>query len=380
MVSSLLFAALVASLFVFSSAGAAVGSPSKTPGASASSSGSSVGLAASSDSTGPKLLNSCTVEGQATDVAYDPADGYVYVTNQGEGGLFPNDTISIVKPPCTVLKTLSTANGFYGPNEIAYDPLTREIVATDPYAGLAYVLQGTSLVKTVTLAASGLFGCPGGVAWDPAVDAMLVADSIYTGSCARGPGFGGVDLLYLSEKNGLTQASFKLDAFDPGNSPGVVLVADGYIFSAGQTVDVFNDRTLAYMGSFAVGVYPLDLALAWDPLDNTVVLGREACGVGPYDNVLFLNADSIQSGKFTFSQLHAHGILWCGAGGVAYSPATREVYVTSFGGYDVWAVSKTGALTHVYLGPRGGALGLAYDPVTHDMYVCAGTDTLFVIH
>jgi DNA-binding beta-propeller fold protein YncE len=304
-------------------------------------------------STAGRVLASCLV-GNAVDDAYDPADGNLYVADSLNGW------ISIVKPPCTIVSTIYPVDGGYI-SGVAYDPLTKEMVAIDSQTVKAYVIRGTALVDSVSL---GAFPeSPDLAAWDAETKSLLIADG------------GGIDMLHLDYANGSTHASVKVEALDNhGNDPYAVLVADGYIFSAGGAVDVFNDRSLAYLGQFKVNG---GTSLAWDPLNDTVVVGKSFV---THDTVVFLQADGVRSGKFTYTHFAGHDILFGGVGGVAYSPATREVYMTANEGVDVWELSESGALTHVYLGQDAFPQLLTYVPSDHEMYVCGyGTNLLYAI-
>ena len=356
--------ALIAFLCVLSSAGTALGASFVSLRGPATTSEASAEPGASGSTTAVAVLSSCTV-GAAWSDAYDPADGYVYVAN------FVNGTISIVKPPCTVVETLASG-AISTPYGTIYDPQTKEVVVTSPGAGLAYVLQGTSVVKKVGLGGSG--HCPTLGDWDSGLGAMLIADE-----CSPGhSGGGGIDVLHLTLVAGVTHASVVLDAFDRTNAPNAVLAADGYIFSAGLTVDVFRGSTFAFVGKYAVHGSS-DNSLAWDPLNGTVVLGKGDESIG-YDSVIFLDTARIGSGRFTFSHMATHDILRYGVGGVAYSPTTENVYFTAYLGVDVWELSASGTLSHVYLGPHAFPELLAYDPSSGDMYVCGtGSSTLYLI-
>jgi len=313
-------------------------------------------------SASSSVLDSCLISTAQASV-YDPANGYVYVASDGP--------ISIVKPLCTVIATVTPT---YGAFALAYDPVTKEVVATAgafSEANFVYVLAGTSIVATVKLGPS--LNCPISEAWDPAISAILIGN--------EGCGPGGVSVLYLTLVDGVTRAAVIEAAFDTASADTSLLVADGYIFSAGPNVNVFNDRTFAYLGQFAVSQFTLQGAfnhLAWDPLNNTVVLGiTEAPSLS---SVFFLIADGIRAGHFNFQHFKTIGILAGGVGGVAYSPTTQSVYMTAADGNDVWELDKSGELTHVYLGNIAAPEGLAYNPGNHDMYVCgANSDTLYVI-
>ena len=313
-------------------------------------------------SAGSSVLDRCDVSTAQASV-FDPANGYVYVSSDGP--------ISVIKPVCTVIATLTPT---YGAFALAYDPLTKEVVATAAAfseENFAYVLAGTSLVATVKLGPS--LNCPISAAWDPAISAILIGN--------EGCGPGGVSVLYLALVNGVTHAAVIEDAFDSASADTSLLVADGYIFSAGSDVNVFNDRTFAFVGQFAVSQFTLDGAfnhLAWDPLNDTVVLGiTEAPSIA---SVLFLNASGIPAGHFDFQRFKTVGILSGGVGGTAYSPTTQSVYLSAADGNDIWELSKSGELTHVYLGKIVAPEGLAYDPTSHEMYVCGeNSNTLYVI-
>jgi hypothetical protein len=375
---------------ILSFAGAAITAPSDASYAGASATIQSLLMAASTEPGRAGVLANCSIGyGQFTYYdAYDPADGYLYVTSSNssvEGAIF------IVKPPCTLVSTITPGGYNSVPYGVVYDPLTKEMVVTDSEAGVAYVLRDTVLVRTVSL--GGVYECPSLAAWDPAVDAVLIADS---GGACEGGGYGpdGVSVLHLSIVDGVTRVSAMRSAFDRGDYPTDVLVADGYIFTVGADVKVFNDRSFAYLGEFPVGLglggaSQLDIfgTLAWDPLNDTVVLGignyYPGYGMGHGGSVHFLNAHGINSGQFTSNEYPADGILHGGVGQVVYSPATEEVYLTSDDGPNVWELNESGVLTHVFLGRGSDGLGLTYDPLNHDMYVCGSTDgygEVFVIH
>jgi hypothetical protein len=367
---------LLTVVFVLSSAGPHSVLP-PVSGASTISSGAApiIGLSGGSGNAG--VLASCSVGDDygPSQPTYDPADGYIYVTS--------DIGISIVKPPCTVVKTIHTPEDeaefvVYG---TAYDPLTKEVVVTDWYRGAEFVLRGTSLVTTVHVGGWEVH-CPGLEAWDPAVKAILITDA--GASCGGEGGSGGIDILHLSIVGGTTLASTIVDAFDQGNSPTAVLVADGYVFSAGIQVNVYNDRTFAYVGSFALaGPNPAlgeSGALAWDPINDTVVLGLAY--VVPRDSVIFLNASSISYREFTFHRWHTENILDGGVAGVGYSPATQKVYLTAESGPEVWELSRSGKVSHISLETASDGIsgsGITYDPESHDTYVSDAWGTLYVL-
>ena len=329
----------------------------------------------SSTSEEPGVLSSCAIPAAWSDT-FDPADGYVYVVS-ADGGVF------VVKPPCDVIRTMLLDSLSYG---VVYDPETKEIVV-DGFSLVgpdsnAYVIQGLSLVKTVQIGPPNT-PCTDGEGWDPAINSVLIADYCPSGFP------GGVTALHLTLDKGATHAEVQYNRFDQNDPPWAVLVASGYIFAAGNVVDVFDAKTLHYVGDFAFKhsgcLSGGSSSLAWDPLAQAVILGLgDVCGHG---SVVFLSVPSIRSGEFTVSYLSIPtGMLWGGVGGEAFSPYTHDVYLTAYDGNDVWKLSPSGELSHVSLSkdssPEGPASpqGIAYDPVSHDMYVCGfDSGTVYVI-
>jgi hypothetical protein len=366
---SVSLATLIVLLFVSSSAGAAISSPFTAHNSVAVPEGSSAGPAPSVDSANTTVLARCLYSDYYLSAdAYDPANGYIYAVGGSTSASDPSGSgIVIIKPPCTLVKLVVTGQSSSGyssnPVGVVYDPVTKEMVVTDNEAPAIYVLRGTSIVKTLTLPAPANGG--GNLAWDGSIDSVLIPDEF------------GVTVLHLELVNGKTRATWDVDRFDKsdaslgtGNIPVAELVADGYIFSAGNRVDVFNDRTLAYVGSFhhlCTGCDGGTESLAWDPVLNAVVLGG-----GTY-SVAFLAVNSIASGKFAVTHLAYAGLLSDGVSAVVYSPATQKVYLTQLDGADVLMLSKSGGLTHVFLGNQtaGDLEGMAYDPVSKVIYVCA---------
>jgi DNA-binding beta-propeller fold protein YncE len=354
-----IIAASIGILFLFSSMGAALASPVVSLRSLENSAGASPVRGAVSGPANRSILSSCPLVGAIGPLVYDPEDGYLYV-----GALHnlstPGSLVYVVRPPCDVVASVNISGGI-GFSGMAYDPSSGEVVlGPTVYSTVAYVFQGSSLVANFTLQQFGpacLLDSP--VTWDPVIDAILV------GVC------GAVTLLYLSVVNGVTIAKITPNAFAINDFPTALLVADGYIFLGSNTVFVFNDRTLALVGSFPqLTIYGggFCTSLAWDPMKNSVVVGV-CVGNSVIGPVVFLSAAGLATGHFTFSRLKAPGILAGGVGDVAYSPTTREVYLTAALGNDVWEVSESGALTHVYLGQDSEPFPLVYDPSNHDMYV-----------
>jgi DNA-binding beta-propeller fold protein YncE len=315
-----------------------------------------------SASRGNAIEASCPVY-QPFLAAFDPADGLVYVE-------MTNGNIVVVKPPCTPLTSIG--GGAYGVP--VYDS-TLKLMVLIPTAFngsvAVYVVAGTSLIATVTIISS--YYCPFTGTWDPDANVVLITSLL----CAQQ----GITVIHLSLVNGIVEGSAQQNVpeFDNGAPFDQLLVADGYIFAAsggvvGPDVWVYNATTFTFVGAYSMSWSILDSweTLAWDPLRNAVIWGLAEPFV-PTPTVLFLEVKGIPAGHFGFYKLKANepNFLSGGAGSVAYSPSTRQIYITAAGGNDVWEVSNSGKLSHVYLGKLAGPSGLAYDSANGGMYVCA---------
>ncbi|MGA8512306.1 MAG: hypothetical protein WB778_06260 [Thermoplasmata archaeon] len=191
----------------------------------------------------------------------------------------------------------------------------------------------------------------------------------------------GIDLVHLTLSTGKLRIDTQLDAFDKGSQTLVTLVADGYIFcanqDAGTQVKVFNASTLEYIGSYSLDGFGTPISFAWDPLNQTAVLVMGANTVSR--EVAFLAADGIPTHQFSYTLLHARDILGGGAYAVSYSPATKDVYLASFSGDDIWIMSPVGSLSHVYVDGSHGFDYLIYNSNNQDIYAGGFTGNLDVL-
>lgn len=301
---------------------------------------SEVGAPGSSTAT----ITRCAVGSFPEYGAVDASNGYIYIANSGNNG---GGSISIIKPPCTKVGAIIPPTPPESPATpwgVVYDPFTSEVVVSDAVNGVAWVVQGLTIVKTIQL---GGFGEQLGLgAWDPQAEAVLIPDAAV-----------GVDVIDLTLAHGVTQVHVQLGAFDTNlNGPTNLLVADGYVFSGGQNIDIFDAKTFHPEGSFPVPQGSASLtSMAWDPLSGEAILGELSTSTS--HAAVFLNANSIATHKFTFHFLNARNILDGGAAGVAYSSADQSVLLAAFHGSDVWILSSSGELSHVYMPNTPGGLG-----------------------
>jgi len=166
------------------------------------------GLALAATVPVPTLANtlnrSASGEDYASDIAYDPVDGDMYVADSGANRV-------------TVLNgTLAVANVSVGgmPYAVAYDPADGEMLVANRATDTVSVLAGTSVVGTVAVG-----GAPTDLAFDAADDDMLVVNS----------GSGNVSVL---------QGSSVLGSIAVGSDPVDVVydtvTGDAYVVNAGS--------------------------------------------------------------------------------------------------------------------------------------------------
>ena len=97
-------------------------------------------------------------------VAYDPSNGYVYVTNQG------SNSVSVINGTTnSVIKTVSVGSG---PQGVAYDPSNGYVYVTNLGSNSVSVINGAnnSVIKTVSVGSY-----PAGVAFDSSNGYVYVA-------------------------------------------------------------------------------------------------------------------------------------------------------------------------------------------------------------
>src|SRR5262249_43531509 len=88
-------------------------------------------------------------------IAYDSSNGDMYVVNSISG------TISVIQTPCKVIATVGLGgHGF--PYRLAFNPVNGLVYATDAFRSSAFVINGTTVIKTITglQNASGIAGDP----------------------------------------------------------------------------------------------------------------------------------------------------------------------------------------------------------------------------
>ncbi len=281
---------------------------------------------------------------------YDPFDNYIYASIGGVvgGAGFPAfGYISVIAPPCTVIKNIPVARGG-SPYELAYDPALHEVYASDSELHHLYLIRGTAIVATMTNP-----GCGGGpIAYDPATQDMLV------GSCDNA----------VSVISGSTLIHVFTTGFNLGADPAAILAGpNNEIFVANWgsgDVAVLNASTYHWITHLRAGNNPD--GLTWDSLKHEVIVshfGNFLEAINPYTN-------SIAS----VISLPGSTDAW----NVGYATATRHIFVVTLDG-SVLEISPDDSHYTLYLGPDPEVGAAVYDPVTAFSYIFGYPDMVWVV-
>ncbi len=269
--------------------------------------------------------------------AYDPADGYVYVANPG-GGTGPTGTVTVIDGT-TLVTTLHVGNSDYRP---FYDPADGDVYVTNCGSNNVTVFSGTSLVGSV---AAGV--CPFYGAYDPADGDLYIADS----------NSGQITII-----NG-TSVVATLDPV-PGDSTysATYDAANGDIYATEISTD-----SGACGGGFACSVVVL--------INGTNVVGSVTVGsISYYDNYDSANGLVYVTNDYSDNVSVIEGTSLVGTldtGEYAVSPAfnstSGDAYFPNMQSNSVSVVNGTSILTTIQVGQSPAAA--AYDVADGDVYV-----------
>ncbi|HTW55173.1 MAG TPA: YncE family protein [Thermoplasmata archaeon] len=274
------------------------------------------------DPIAPQVFTSVPV-GQAPGMAaYDPQNGYVYVTNLNSANISVLDGTAVVG-------TISLEpNGTGSPDYVVYDPVNTLVYVVDRYnaegsTGAVSVIYGTAVTSTVNVGV-----LPNSAAVDPASGAVYVTNA---GGSAVTVLMGNVSVASVPTGNHPWAA-----AYDPLN---------GYVYVANNgTANVSVVSGLSDLGAVPVGTGPD--AVAYDPADAEVYVANYAT-----DNV------SVLSG------LTLAGTVGVGAGPsfVGYDAQNGSIVVANSAGANLTALNGTTVVVSptVGLGPVWAAFGPA---------------------
>jgi len=326
----------------------------------------------------PKVVASCGVGLGPMGIAYDPADRDLYVANSNHLNYslpHHHGTISVIGPGCDVIRTITLPAGSC-PYSVAYDPQVEWMFVTDTCLSYIYVLSGPTILHQIS---TGTGDSTFSATYDPLTGDMLVSDLFQDGT--------GIAVYHGTKQVEGNTAVCGASGWECPSYSSIV-IADGKIFAGSESiVVVFDARTYHFLTWFYVScnLGPLQAVLGtmmYNPVHRDIYYGALDDTTGTYCTFSPQNYAVLQSR--TIPALHA-------AAGIAYSPATRGIYIVAGGGpypwlgatqnsSDVWMVDPSGHLHALHLATDANPYALAYDPLDGLTYVCgSGTDTVYAV-
>lgn len=313
---------------------------------------SAIGQPASGTATGARTHPSPSVTSGAHCVvgtnpyfpAYDPVSHDVYVPNLGSA------SISILSGTCKLVGKVTLPAGAE-PAAAGFNPSNNLVYVTDTGLNHVYVILGTKLVRTIK---SLTFSSPLGVAFDPAISNMAVAnfgsDTVtfihdtsvsFTTTVGSGPDLFAYDptfgrLLVTNFYNNTVTSMSALYPFIQSDNINIAVgtepagiafdYANGYDYVANQGSNnvTLIDSTGGHYGSISVGSRPL--GAVWDQAKLSVYVAN-----GGSSTVSVIKGSSVSR--------TIHGPSASVLKGIAFDEATDQVFVTGTGNGVVYIYS-----------------------------------------
>jgi len=255
-------------------------------------------------------------ESEPWGVAYDPSNGYVYVTNLWSG------TVSVINGANnTVIASIPVG---FEPRGVAYDPSNGYVYVANSHSANVLVINGannTVIASIPVIAGPWGESEPWGVAYDPSNGYVYVTD------------YGSANVLVINGANNTVIASIPVGsgpagvAYDPSN--GYVYVAN----SLSDSVSVINGANNTVIASIPVGSWPTEVA--YDPSNGYVYVTN-----WDSDNVSVINGAN--------NTVIASIPVGLAPRGVAYDPSNGYVYVANYGSATVSIISTSTQVTKMY--------------------------------
>ena len=258
---------------------------------------------------------SYSVGTDAEAIAYDAADGRLYVANQAA------DTVSVIDPANRSVGTINMTSGFR-PIAVAVDSLRNIVYVAGVGGGNLTLINGT----TETIMPSSIYvgTAPGNyslaLAYDPE------SDKVFVGNC----GTDNVTIVNASSRTVVTTVGTGScpDDFAVNPMNGSVWVSNG----GSDNVTVLNGSTGRPLGSVWVGYFPD--SIVYDPANGLMYVS-----IALSDNVTPIDPATLH--------LVGHGI-WLYAGGpsnlgplgMSYDPVTQEVDVPTVDGNAMFTIGN----------------------------------------
>ena len=273
----------------------------------------------------------CPAGSEANFDGYDPVDHDIYVPNA------LSRSLSILSGACKVLATLTFPSKAL-PYAAAFDPINNQVYVTDQRMGQVYVLNGTTLVKTIHDADLDF---PQGIVFDPGDAVMAVAD------------LGAGTVLFLSgyavSGSATVGGEPQLLTYDPYFGRLLITNIGGDNVTSLNALDPLGGGNI----NIPVGVDPV--GIAFDYATSTDYVANEIGG-----NVTEIDGYGAQYGSIPVGSA-PYGVTW--------DADKLSVYVANIDSGNISVIQGASVVRTITTPSGSGPTGIAYDEATDQVFV-----------
>jgi DNA-binding beta-propeller fold protein YncE len=318
--------------------------------AAASPGGVGISAGVSSPPTITASPKTCATGTNPEYVAYDPVNGYFYVSNVNGA------SVSVYKSTCTSVATITLPTHAL-PRGIAFDASDNYLFVADEYNSAVYVISGTSVIQTIT---SSLIQYPWGLTYDPSAGYYGFGGTIVVTD------FYSDNVTWITDVPGTGLAAW----FNLPVGSGPIGVAYSPTFNALMVANTYSDNVTSINAStgvfidqnIPVGSYPQ--GVAYDPATLETVVTNEGGS-----NVTLIDAYGNQFGSIKVGKDPI---------AVAWDQKDLEMFVCNYGSSTISVISGSKVVKTIHPGTGSEPAGLAYNTGKNQMDVVGwGSDLVY---
>ena len=286
-------------------------------------------------------------------IAYDPANGYLYVTD------FNSSKVAVVNPVSD--RVIAWTEVGENPIAVAYDPSDRNMYVANYGSGNVSVINSsTNAVIESIPAGTG----PHSLAYDPGTGNMYVANWGSHSALSQS-----TNITVISSVTGKAIASIPVPlnphtiAYDPSNGYMYVTITNNEYIEMINTTQNRIIRTFSFIANHNPGQSYIEwpTAITYDPANGNMY----AISLSPVSLIIEINSTTN-----VLTQV-SDGVIGFGA---AFNPQNQYLYFLynplnglETGGVSAFDTNLNSTAAHLYLGK--GPAGIAYDPDNGLLYV-----------
>jgi len=280
------------------------------------------------------LLTAIPVGNNPFGIAYDSANGEIYVAN------YAGNSVSAINEATNSL--ITTIPVTINPLGVAYDSANGNIYVTNVINGV-YVINGATntLVSTITVG-----NTPGALAYDPANGNIYVTNSVDN---------------TVSVINGATNTVIATIAVGTGPYGVAVDSANGNVYVANQVdnnLSVINGATNTVLSKIPVGNNPV--GVTYDAANGNIYV----------TNYLDNTVSVINATNTVVAKIQTDASPY----GVTYDSANGNIYVANYASNDISIINATSNSQITAVPACTNPIWLAFDPTTHNIYASCYSD------